>query len=272
MKRAGRFERVTILWLSGGSCEGCSMAVLGATSPGFEQLISGSDSSLPSVRLFHPLFAFNSGDAYLSSLRKAAQGESTPLILVVEGTLFDDSKCQEGYFSSMGEENGQPLSITNWLEKLVPRATAVIALGTCATWGGVPASYGNPTGAISLNDYLGHNFHSTAELPIINIPGCAPPGGNFIETLTYLLLHLNQEVPLELDQYNRPTWLYNYQTHPQSDHPSLQIYATDAVVDCRVPEQGWMNHVGGCASVGGRCNGCTMPGFPDHFLTPVNVL
>jgi hydrogenase small subunit len=242
------------------------MAVLGATSPNIEQLIFGEDSRLPAVRLIHSLFAVEAGDAFLSLMRKAANGAVSPFILVIEGTLFNDNMCGAGYFSGMGEDNGRPLSITDWVNKLAPLATAVIAIGTCATWGGVPASRGNPTGAISLNEHLGPTFRSTANLPVINIPGCAPPGDSFVETLTYLLLHLSEQVPLELDAENRPAWLYRRHTHPQPAYLSLPIYQTDSVVDCRVPERGWMNHVGGCANVGGACNGCTMPGFPDKFL------
>src|SRR2546430_13489089 len=52
----------------------------------------------------------------------------------------------------------------------------LLAIGTCATWGGVPAAEGNPTGAMGLMDFLGKDYKSALGLPVINIPGCAPVG------------------------------------------------------------------------------------------------
>lgn len=242
------------------------MAVLGASSPGMETLLLGKITGLPPVDLIHPMTAFEAGDVYLAHLEKAAAGSLEPLVLVVEGSIFDAELAETGFFSGMGEANGRPLTVTYWLDKLVGQATAVIAIGSCATWGGVPAALGNPTGAISLNEYLGADFRSAADLPIINLPGCAPPGDHFVETLIYLLLHLAEQVPLELDEANRAAWLYKQQTHPQPATLAVPIYQTETAVACRVPEQGWMNNVGGCTNVGGACNGCTMPGFPDLYL------
>lgn len=218
----------TIIWVAGGSCEGCSMATLGAANPGFEDLLLGQLSGLPPIRLTHPLTAFEAGDAYLERLEQAAMGAITPLILVIEGSIFEPTSAGTGFFSGMGEQNGRYLTITDWLDKLTPQATAVIAIG-------------NPTGAMSLNDYLGSDFRSKVDLPIINIPGCAPPGRNFIETLIYLLHHLNQQVPLELDEFNRLAWLYRQQTRPQPaqvDYHPLHLYQSETAVNCNVPQQG----------------------------------
>jgi hydrogenase small subunit len=244
---------VTVVWLSGGSCEGCSMAALGAAAPGVETLLLGQVPGLPPVRLLHPLVAFEAGEAYIARLEQAAAGLFAPLVLVVEGSIFAPDSAGIGFFSGMGERHGRPRTITDWVDQLAPVATAVVAIGTCATWGGVPAARGNPTGAMSLAAYLGDGFHSTGGLPIINIPGCAPPGENFVETLIYLLLHLTEQAPLELDEANRPAWLYRQQTVPQSASSAIPIYGSETAVACRVPEFGWMNHVGGCTNVGGSC-------------------
>lgn len=267
-------DPIQILWLAGGSCEGCTMAMLGAASPSIEMLLLNKVAGLPPLRLIHPLFALEAGDTYLAQLEQTAVNPNSTAILVIEGTLFDPVRAGNGSFSGMGKrKDGRFRTITDWIDQLAPLATAIVALGTCATWGGVPAAAGNPTGAMSLTDYLGQDFRSLANLPIINIPGCAPHGENFIETIIYLLLHLEQQVPLELDNNNRPAWLYQHQTYaqpaethylPQPAHPlTLPVH-------CGVPQHGWMNHVGGCATVGGACNGCTMPGFPDQFLEAMN--
>ncbi|MBI4771468.1 MAG: hydrogenase expression protein HypE [Chloroflexi bacterium] len=256
------------------------MAVLGATAPKIEELLLGRPPGLPPLTFTHTAIAFESGADYLNRLEHAASGQLSPFVLVVEGSIFDPTRAGEGFFSGLGEADGRPIPITAWLDRLAPHAMAVIAIGTCATWGGVPAARGNPTGAMGLTDYLGADFRSMAGLPVVNLPGCAPPGDNFTETLVYLLLHLEEQVPLELDEQRRPRWLYAETTRVTSDewrvagqyssyvvrHPS-----PDTLVACRVPARGWMNRVGGCGNVGGACNGCTMPGFPDQYL-PTHVL
>lgn len=260
---------LNILWLTGGSCDGCTMSALGGIDPQLEALLLGRITGLRPVQLHHPILAFEAGEAFLADYRRAAEKNPPPFILVVEGSIFDSTAGGAGAFSGMGEETGRPITVTDWLDRLAPAATAIIAVGTCATWGGIPAAAGNPTGAMGLTAYLGAAYRSQADLPIINIPGCAPPGDNFVETLIYLLLHLAQEIPLDLDDWHRPRWMYADTTHLQPAHADYLpevISRSDLAVPCRVPVQGWMNHVGGCGNIGGACNGCTMPGFPDQML------
>src|SRR5690606_41987596 len=87
-----------------------------------------------------------------------------------------------------GKATGQPFTLNQWLARLAPRAWAVVAAGTCATYGGIHAMAGNPTGSMGLADYLGWNWRSKAGLPIVNVPGCPVQPDNFMETLTWLLL------------------------------------------------------------------------------------
>ena len=63
----------------------------------------------------------------------------------------------------------------------------MVAIGTCATYGGIHAMAGNPTGCMGLADYLGWDFHSAGGLPIVNVPGCPVQPENFMETLLWLL-------------------------------------------------------------------------------------
>jgi hydrogenase small subunit len=211
---------------------------------------------VPPIELIHTALAFESGATYMARLEQAAAGQLAPFILVLEGSVLDERLAGEGFFSGLGDQDGQPVPISTWLDRLAPRAVAVIAIGTCATWGGIPAAAGNPTGAMGLTDYLGRDFQSQLGLPVINLPGCAPNGDNFIETVAYLFLHIAGIVPFELDDLGRPRWLYGH---------SFPQYEGGPDVQCNVPTRGWMHRVGGCATVGGRCIACTMPDFPDRF-------
>ena len=260
--------RATLVWLSCGGCDGCTMSVLGAVSPTLEELLGGELTDVPAIELIHPVVSLDSGGSYTGRLEAVANGEVEPFLLVVEGSLFDEGLAGEGSFSGLGERDGQPIAVEEWVRRLAPKATAVIAIGTCATWGGIPAAEGSVTGAMGIGSFLGSEFRSTAGLPIVNVPGCAPNGDAFVETVAYVFLHLGGLVPLDLDELGQPRWLYSDAT-PVRDpdlHWADQEQASTEEAHCPVPERGWINRVGGCAAVGGACNGCTRQDFPGRLL------
>jgi hydrogenase small subunit len=246
------------------------MAMLGASAPGIEDVLLGHVPDLPGVVLIHPGLAVESGDAYRAHLDRAAAGALEPFVLVLEGSVLDETRAGEGSFSRLGGDGDRPITITAWLDRLAPRAAAVIAIGTCATWGGVPAAAGTPTGAMGLEDHLGREFRSGSGLPIVNVPGCAPSGDAFVEVVIGVLLHLARLTPLELDEMGRPRWLYHPDarpTPPRAEWVASAVYERPApAVGCPVPQQGWMKGLGGCARVGGACIGCTERDFTDRFL------
>lgn len=271
-----RVASAAVVWISCGGCDGCTMSVLGATSPTFEELLTGSLTHIPEVRLIHPVLSLESGEQYIQSLEEAARGQHGPFVLVVEGSMLDDERAGVGAFSGLGARNGQPIPAEEWVVRIAPRAEAVVAIGSCAAWGGVPAARGNPTGATGLGEVLGPQFRSAAGLPLINFPGCAPSGDAFIETISSIFLHLGRLVPLNLDAEGRPAWLYDewagigpprLEWSPPGEPRELTL--------CCVPSRGWINGLGGCAEVGGTCNGCTRSDFPDATLPethPIHVL
>lgn len=268
---AGQAGELYLIWLGGASCDGCTMAMLGAAQPGLEDLLLGAVPDLPQMTVFHPALALESGEAYLSHLEAAANGNLTPFLLVLEGSVLDERLAGTGTFSRLGSLDGKPLTVADWLKRLAPQAEAVIATGSCATWGGVPAALGSPTGAMGLEDFLGRDFKSRGDLPVINVPGCAPSGGAFVDTVLYVFYHLAKFVPLDLDEDRRLRWLYNQITHPRpprADYLPVEAYAEAGrpAVGCPIPSEGWMRGIGGCARVGGACIGCTERDFTDHLL------
>ena len=270
---AGRItrERAYVVWIGSGGCDGCTMSVLGAVSPTLEELLVGDLTNVPSIDLVHPVLSLESGAGYIGQLEEAAGGRLDPFVLVVEGSLFDERLAGEGCFSGLGDRGGQPIPAGEWIARLAPKAAAVMAIGTCATWGGIPAAAGNVTGAMGLGALLGRRFRSNTGLPVVNVPGCAPSGDAFIETLAYVFLHLGGLVPLDLDELGQPRWLYSSATPLQSQQLSWKRRATPGdTAMCTVPERGWINRVGGCAATGGACNGCTRADFPDRLLPLVH--
>lgn len=243
------------------------MAMLGASDPTIESLLLGQLAELPPVRFVHPALALESGEAYLARVRAASSGASDPFVLVVEGSIADEAIAGRGSFSRLGTEHGEPITVADWVERLAPRAAAVVAIGSCAAWGGIPAAHGNPTGAMGLDRFLGREFHSRAGLPVVNVPGCAPSGDAFLDALAYTILALQGVVPLELDEDHRPGWLYRDQAHPAPPRQAgIAPPSAGPSVGCHVPGRGWMGGIGGCARVGGACIGCTARGFADRFI------
>jgi hydrogenase small subunit len=265
-------ESVYQVWLTGIGCNRCTMAMLGASEPGIEDLIQGNVPDVPRVVLLHPELAMESGDAFRLNLERAAEGALSPYVLVLEGAIPDEKRAGEGSFSRMGTSaEGRPVTIGDWVDRLAPNAEAAVAFGSCATWGGIPAADGNPIGARGLESYLGRDFKSRAGLPVVNVPGCAPTGEGFIETLIYVFLHLAQLVPLDLDEERRPRWMFSHDTYPlppRVEYPPAAGFelSNRPTIKCQVPVAGWMRGFGGCARVGGSCIGCTERDFVDQHL------
>jgi len=286
----GPLEKVYVMWMAGMSCDGCSISVLGATQPSVESLLTGSIPGVPRLILHHPVLAVDAGEAFVKHFEDAWHGKlDAPYVIVLEGSVPDERLSGDGWFSAMGTGGlnqhgaGRPTKMNEWLERLAPGAAAAIAIGTCATWGGVPAAAGNCTGSMSLMDFLGKDYQSTFGLPVINVPGCAPQGDNFTETVAAVLLFLQGLGPLpEFDELGRPAWLFGETVHRNCNRAGyyeegifaeqygdrqclVEIGCWGPVVQCNITSRGAINHVGGCMNVGGPCIGCTMPGFPDKF-------
>jgi hydrogenase small subunit len=283
------FDEVSILWISEGmSCDGDSVSLTASGRPAIEDVVLGLIPGLPKVNLYNKVLSpALGGEEFLEPYRRAARGAmAEPFILVIEGSIPNEKINGDGYWTSFGNdpETGDPLTLNWWIDHLAPRAWAVVAAGTCATYGGIHAMAGNPTGCMGLADYLGWDFLSQGGLPIVNVPGCPIQPENFMETLTWVLYHAaGSAPPPPLDHLLRPQWLFGRTVHEGCDRAAYYEQADFArdynspkcqvrvgcwgpVINCNVTKRGWMNGVGGCPNVGGICIGCTMPGFPDKFM------
>jgi hydrogenase small subunit len=168
-----------ILWLTAGlGCDGETIAMTAATQPNIEEIVLGAIPWLPRVNLRNPFLSLENGEEFVSFFHRAAQGQKNPFILVIEGSIPNENnkpnENKEGYWASFGtdQKTGQPITTCAWIDRLAPKAWAIVAVGTCATYGGIHAMEGNPTGCMGLPDYLGWDWRSHAGLPIVCIPGC----------------------------------------------------------------------------------------------------
>ena len=280
-------KAIDVLWITAGlGCDGDTIAMTAATQPSIEDLVLGNLPGVPKLRLHNPVLARENGDEFMRRFEEASQGRIDPFILVIEGSIPNEMNKEEGYWAGFGfdKSTGQPTTTCSWIDRLAPRAWAIVAAGTCSAYGGIHAMAGNPTGCMGLPDYLGWGWTSKAAIPIVCVPGCPVQPDNMTQTLLYLLRQIGGTAPMiALDNALRPTFLFGPTVHEGCDrggyyeqadfatgHDSpkciVKLGCWGPVVICNVAKRGWMNGIGGCPNVGGICIGCTMPGFPDKFM------
>jgi len=288
-QREPNVKEVHILWSPDGlGCDGDTISTTAATQPSIEDIVMGAIPGLPKVHLHNRVLAYSlGGDEYMKVWHDAAEGRlDAPFVLVIEGSIPNEDIKSEGYWAAMGNDprTGEPITLCQWIDRLAPKAFAVVAAGTCATYGGIHAMAGNPTGCMGLADYLGWGWRTKTGLPVVNVPGCPVQPDNMTETLLYLLYEAAGLAPIiPLDEQLRPTWLFGKTVHEGCDRAGyyeqadfaneygspkclVKIGCWGPVVNCNVTKRGWMSGIGGCPNVGGICIACTMPGFTDKFM------
>lgn len=183
-------QRPPVIWISAQECTGCTESLLRATHPTIEQLI------LESISLdYHE--TLNAGAGHQAEAAKHASMEANKgkYILVVDGSI---PTKDGGIYCKVANK-----TILEHVEEGAAGAAAIIAIGSCASWGGIPASGPNPTGAKALHEVV-------KDKPIINIPGCPPNPYNFLATVLYVLTF--NGLP-DLDDKGRPKFAYGRLIH-----------------------------------------------------------
>ena len=182
------------------------------------------------------------------------------------------------------QATGQPITLNSWIDRLAPKALAVVAAGTCATYGGIHAMDGNPTGCMGLADYLGWNWRSQgglADRQCSRLSGAArqlhgnaalsalPGGGAGADDSARRTASADLALRQDRARRLRPGGYYeqgDFANEYGSPKCLVKLGCWGPVVNCNVTKRGWMAGIGGCPNVGGICIGCTMPGFPDKFM------
>jgi hydrogenase small subunit len=127
---------VHILWITAGlSCDGDSVSVTAAEQPSIEDVLLGAIPGLPKVHLHNPVLAYENGDEFMKFFYEAEKGLLDPFVLVVEGSIPNEKIKKEGYWAALGTnpDTGQPITTCEWIDRLAPKALAIIgALPTAA--------------------------------------------------------------------------------------------------------------------------------------------
>jgi hydrogenase small subunit len=189
-------RRPSVIWLSAQECTGCTESLLRSTHPTLEHLI------LDLISLdYHETLSTPSGHMAEDARLKAMNENKGKFILVVDGSI---PTKDGGVYCMIG---GKP--VIDILKETAPMAGAVIAVGSCASWGGIPSADPNPTGATPVHEIF-KNTPALKDKPVVNIPGCPPSPYNFLSTVLYYLTF--KKLP-ELDKEGRPKFAYSRLIH-----------------------------------------------------------
>jgi hydrogenase small subunit len=251
----------TIVWLHGSGCQGDSVSFLNRIDPAADAGQQTVDDLLiHSVNLaFHTVVMASAGETAVGMVREAQQ--EAGYILALEGGVpraFGGNACRVWSYQ------GQRVSYQQAVTDLATEAQAILGIGTCASFGGIPRSGSNPTDVVSIKEATGKS--------VINIPGCpAHP-----DWVTWAVVQLILGNPIQLDIYSRPTALYGRNVHehcPRLDKGYATSFGQDNLcvlnLGCRgkttssdCPSRKWNQGVNWCVDANGLCLGCTEPAFP----------
>ena len=143
---------------TGLSCEGDSVAMTSATNPSLEDIILQAIPGMPKVVVHNQVVDYANGAGVRAGVVRRRAGQARPVrARASRARLGNEEINGEGHWTgfAVNPSNGQPITMNEWLDRLAPKCAAVVAIGTCATYGGIPAMKNNPTGAMGVPDYLG---------------------------------------------------------------------------------------------------------------------
>ncbi len=266
----------TVLWLQGCGCTGCTISFLNRFSSSAPA--TAADLLINSINLaYHPNLTSLAGQSAVDVIKDAIAWKDTntkkkkkkknkkknykQYILAVEGgipTAFNGNACI-AWTDATGEVTFQQA-----IQQLAAGASSILCIGTCASWGGIPAAPPNPSMIKSVRAVTGKTT--------INIAGCPPHPDWIVGTMAQLLLGRN----IPLDQYGRPQSLYSRTAHdqcPREDNEEAGTYGIDKLCleelgcrgknsRCNAPRDLWNNKANWCCDANAPCIGCTEPGFP----------
>jgi len=183
-------RRTPVIWLSAQECTGCTESLLRSNHPSLEQLI------LDLISLdYHEALSTPSGHLAEAAKHHSMEENKGKYLLVVDGSI---PTKDGGIYCKVANKTS-----LEHLREGAAGAAAIVAIGSCAVWGGIPASGPNPTGATAVSKIITNK-------PIVNIPGCPPNPYNFLSTILYFITF--GKLP-ELDSKGRPEFAYGQLIH-----------------------------------------------------------
>ena len=251
-------KRPPVIWLEFQDCAGCAESFLRATRPTVEKLI------LDTISLdYHETLMAASG--YLAEEAKEKTIKQGKYILIVEGAI---PTADNGVYCTIGGKTAIDL-----LTDAAKNALAIITVGNCASFGGLPKAAPNPTKAVGVMDIIKNK-------PIINLPGCPVNAVNITATIVHYLTF--NKLP-KVDKFKRPLFAYGYRIHDNCERRAhfdrgefvhkwgdeghrngwclYKMGCKGPVTFANCPRVRWNNGTNWPVGAGHGCLACTEPNF-----------
>jgi len=241
-----KVRRPSVIWLSFQECTGCTESITRSSSASIEDLIF----NVISLDYHHTLQAA-AGSAAEEARETAMQENHGKYILVVDGSI---PAGNNGYSTIAGISN------VDMLKDVAAGAAAIVAVGSCSSFGGIPHANPNPTGAVSVSDLI-------KDKPIVNVPGCPPiPAvitGVLVQFLTFGLP--------ELDHLGRPKAFYGQSIHDRCYRRPFYYKGLFAdTFDDEGARKGWCLYKLGCKGPT-TYNACATEKWNDGTSFPIQA-
>jgi hydrogenase small subunit len=288
------FPDTRVLWIQGAQCTGCSESLLAASDPellkAFE--ILNIDLKLHEAFLAHQGLFVNGKPANTSELNSEILideiSQEGNYILIVEGAIANGPEGS-GKYCMVGDR-----SCKDMFEKAAGNADLIIAVGTCAAYGGINSANSD---IADILDYRGVAFTKKdsskgilqvlgIDKPVINIPGCPPHPDWIIFTLSAVIsgnVRIPDDLPEVLDEFGRPKVFFPQDYNVHKDCPRKKFFnnkefdtfvggekcllkmgcrAFLAHADCTLRK--WNDGHSYCVQAGSPCIACVELDFPDN--------
>lgn len=183
-------QKLSVVWLEFSNCTADTEAFLRAYNPTIDRLL------LDIISLdYHGTIMAPSGINSEKSLHDIISSKKGQYIAIIDGAI--PMKDGGVYCCIAGR------SAIDIAKEVCESAALTIAIGSCASFGGIPAAFPNPTGAVSIKK-------AVPLAKVVNMPGCPVNPVN----LTALIVHYMTTggVPA-LDSLSRPLFAYGKRIH-----------------------------------------------------------
>jgi hydrogenase small subunit len=221
---AAKGLKPSVIWLHFQECTGCTESLLRTSHPALSELLL----DLISLDYHETLFAA-AGHQAEAALKKAMADNKGKYVCIIEGAI---PTKDNGIYCMIGNRTALEIA-----KEVAADAGAIISIGSCASWGGVPSADPNPTGATGAPAIL-------KDKKVVTIPGCPANPYNLLGTV--LQFATFGTLP-ELDELGRPTWAYGRTIHehcPRRAHFDagrfVQVFGDEG------HRQGWCLYKTGC--------------------------